>query len=384
VQDIFNYKCSIIGELTTLELQLLSDYLQGVDNRDVKMVIMYGVCASLSELAQRLGRCVRDLITTGLFILMYEPWVLSEKIPIATINDDPDTPIHPISKPNPKKRERTSWAMFELVQLGVCIRSFLAEYLNDDTQLGMCVIIFCITSNTILALSFTGPWCCNRHNNEFDLQSLVPGPIFSGVDTAITQAIKRKRRITNRPVDERMALASILHTWQLTKHSKDHLAPVRPLFYILSDYSINKLAKLPMSKDISPASITEALDETLEWSKEFADEICLAIRDFDSAMATVKSKKIDLANINSTGDIAQLLGGDYVSTSNVVKAIHLVIRQKKENAQRNQTRRAAKSAKENNTNENICEEGNSESSADDEPMSKRNRVLVLSDILNVV
>jgi hypothetical protein len=113
------------------------------------MVVMYGVCASISELIQRLGRCVRDLNTTGIFILIYEKWALDEKLPLATISDDPDMPVYPISKPNPNKRERTSRAMFELVQLSVCIRSFLANYLNDDTPHGMCVTTFCIITNTI-------------------------------------------------------------------------------------------------------------------------------------------------------------------------------------------------------------------------------------------
>jgi hypothetical protein len=185
-------------------------------------------------------------------------------------------------------------------------------------------------------------------------------------------------------VDERTALASILHTWRLTTHSRDNLAPVRPLSYLLSDESIDKLAKLPMPKDISATTITEVLNETHEWSERFADGIRSAISEFDSAM--INLKKADLATVNSTGDIARLLGGDHSSTSIVVKAIHLVVLQKKENARVSQTRRAEKSAKENtNANkENVVEEGDPESSADEEPATKRSRVLVLSETLNVV
>jgi hypothetical protein len=52
------------------------------------------VCQNLTELIQRAGRAVRDPEMQGIFLIMYEPWVLEVKLEDCDVDaeDDPDGP----------------------------------------------------------------------------------------------------------------------------------------------------------------------------------------------------------------------------------------------------------------------------------------------------
>ena len=72
---------------------LFAVYRQGLDIRGIRIVIQYGACKNLSELIQRAGRAVRELTMSGLFVVMYESWVLDIKLATHLLDsEDPDQP----------------------------------------------------------------------------------------------------------------------------------------------------------------------------------------------------------------------------------------------------------------------------------------------------
>lgn len=148
---------------------------------------------------------------------------------------------------------------------------------------------------SITARSFTTPWCCNRHpgsgfrlscyfNGKFLYQD-IPGRLFYGdLDDPNRILIipkpkdtKRTRGGNNCRVSEREPLKYLLRVWRAEAHRSDPLRQVRPATYILDDDSIAAVAKiLPARlKSLSSGSlvITKVLQETEEWSCEWADKV---------------------------------------------------------------------------------------------------------------
>jgi superfamily II DNA helicase RecQ len=113
-------------------------FFQGIDFRNLQIVIQYGVTRDLCSLIQRGGRCGRDPSKEALFLIMYEHWVMSMPIPDEIADDpdatDPDRPLMAWPKQRePTKKERTGLATYQLIQRGQCIRSEFSDYANDLT-----------------------------------------------------------------------------------------------------------------------------------------------------------------------------------------------------------------------------------------------------------
>jgi superfamily II DNA helicase RecQ len=110
----------------------------------------YGIPTNIPTFVQRSGRIGRDTDDPAIFLLMYEEWVTSIKLPERSKDlQDPDKPLlipdaqRKKSTPDhsSSKRNRASIAVLELVLLhaGVpkgCVRRFLADYSNDFTPEG--------------------------------------------------------------------------------------------------------------------------------------------------------------------------------------------------------------------------------------------------------
>ncbi|KAF8432363.1 hypothetical protein L210DRAFT_962264 [Boletus edulis BED1] len=109
--------------------------LSGLDIRGVVNVIQYGVCKNMAEAAQRAGRAARDPNSSGLFLMMVEPWALKLSLESISITD-PDQPFVLTVKKNSSKQERTSMASTQYVQSQDCLRQFFAIYLGDESQRG--------------------------------------------------------------------------------------------------------------------------------------------------------------------------------------------------------------------------------------------------------
>ena len=95
------------------------------------------MCQDVPNVVQRCGCGGRAAGTSAIFLILYEPWVMTADVSsFAEDLNDPDQPLQAITKTS-KKPERTGVAMYRLVQSSDCIRKFFARYLADNTPTGM-------------------------------------------------------------------------------------------------------------------------------------------------------------------------------------------------------------------------------------------------------
>ena len=136
----------------------------------------------------------------------------------------------------------------------------------------------------MIALDFTGKWCCDRHpGNGFDLASYFPGVFYTEEDD-INLVNKRKKRTPkgqNRPMAQRPHLQSRLRAWRTEAHALDPLHSVRPSTFICDDKSIVKLSTMHPDKITCALDITRALDETEEWAEEFGNQVYRVMLAYD-------------------------------------------------------------------------------------------------------
>ncbi|KAL0568131.1 hypothetical protein V5O48_013860 [Marasmius crinis-equi] len=140
---------------------------QGIDYPDVDIVANVDIPPDIAEALQRGGRVVRCSVKTGLFLILYEEWVLGLDLsaffeePKGVDANDPDRPRQPLTDKS-NRQDRVPYSMASLIHDGsICLRKFFADYLHDKCP---------------SAMSFNGSYCCHRHDG-FDLQNWIPGPI---------------------------------------------------------------------------------------------------------------------------------------------------------------------------------------------------------------
>jgi hypothetical protein len=140
------------------------------------------------------------------------------------------------------------------------------------------VLIYHIYS---LAIDFTNRFCCDRHDNGFDLAEFFPGKLqgentFLFVNQTAGAAASRPRY---RPVKEREPLKSMLYTWRSRAHQEDSLRGVRQISWILTDSDIEIICKTPRAslKNVDQLKILlgASSDWITEWGQKVVDEICL-------------------------------------------------------------------------------------------------------------
>ncbi|KAJ7752852.1 P-loop containing nucleoside triphosphate hydrolase protein [Mycena olivaceomarginata] len=252
----------------------------GLDVPDVVAVIDYGLPQKKSTSQQRGGRGGRrDQL--AVYLVMAEPWAFTASLDaVAPDSTDPDRPISGrLTKTTPKPA-RAGLAMILYVCSVVCLRSVISQYLADRSA---------------EALSISFDWCCDRPHPErpeiqFDKCTFFPGrfiyeeengAIYAG-DTDepdrvhLNPPVARKRKargISNRKVDQRAPLQTLIRAWLSKSHSTDLLRAVRPASFILDAKGIKKLSTVHPDRMKTVGDVTTALEETEEWTLEWGTSI---------------------------------------------------------------------------------------------------------------
>lgn len=169
------------SRLTTHRTVLLAhSHTQGLDFRNIRVAVQYGMCSSMEELLQRLGRAVRDAFLHGLGLLLAEKWAYSKS-----------------EKPSAKELRtptQSSNTLYVLPAGGDTSRSMLVMNLPK-----VCIQIVFISGYelTDMDLSFgrRRRLYMLRHHGNFDLQSYFPGKLYYGPPSPTSSggAAKRKR-----------------------------------------------------------------------------------------------------------------------------------------------------------------------------------------------
>lgn len=227
---------------------------------DIEHIIQYGVCRDIPNGLQRCGRGGRAASTSALFLVLYEPWVKTADLSsLAQDLSDPDQPLQALTKTS-KKPERTGVAMYRLIQSSDCIRRFFANYLCDDTP---------------TALDFTNRFCCDRHDDGFNIADFFPGNSDAGetfifIDQATNVATSRAK---HRPVKEREPLKVNLYAWRSRIHQADPLRGVRQISWILTDAEIDLISKTARTSLTNVDQLKILLGANSDWVREWGQGI---------------------------------------------------------------------------------------------------------------
>ncbi|THV02963.1 P-loop containing nucleoside triphosphate hydrolase protein [Dendrothele bispora CBS 962.96] len=252
----------------------------GIDHPDVEIVCLAGLPSDITDLNQRGGRAVRLISGHGLCVLFHEKWALdldlaeygmdsTNKITLDSIDfhSNIDRPRKSSLTPNSCPQDRASLACVLFTRRKFCARAFFAKCLRDDSP---------------EALEYSTPFCCDAHENGFDLESFLPSKLYTPLSTMDTDTDTIKTQKTKRcSTATQDALTKRLESWRINMHNGDMYAAVRPIYYILPDSHIKLLvAQLPHSIR-SGYNVTYLLEQTYEWGKLWADKIYRVIARFD-------------------------------------------------------------------------------------------------------
>lgn len=133
------------------------------------------------------------------------------------------------------------------------------------------------------------PFCCDQHNDGFNLQAYLPSNLFTQEITIITVDPRTQTQNTYRPPGERHALDEKLIAWINTEVSQDELC--RAPYDILSDANREKLVKATFNSINSMAAISQLLSETAEWEDEWAHKIHKQIVEFQESRRKKQCRK---------------------------------------------------------------------------------------------
>jgi hypothetical protein len=250
--------------------------VKGVDFPDVDIVVNIGLPPTICDAVQRAGRVVRRDGKTGLFVIFYESWVKTiglsgyknEYVP------DPDRP-RAVLTAHSSRQDRASFSTVSIIQNDRCIRESFGSYLGDLTEDGECLyfylhyqVIYIFTLFS-LALKFTTRFCCDRHENGFDLADFLPGSIYTqeAFDMEHTQPKPTAKRNKYRPVKDREEVTLQLRFWRRKEHTQHPLKAVFPEWRILTDKDIDAITLLKPSNMTSVDDLIQCLPHhpTNEW-----------------------------------------------------------------------------------------------------------------------
>lgn len=185
---------------------------QGLDLRYVQVAVQYGMCSSIAELLQRLGRCAREAYLRGLGLLLAEKWADGK------------------SKKPTAKELRTAKEVKEFAICKKCKRRYLAEHSHDQSPDGE-TLWQTYSHETDLCLSAVsvvdGAHCCDGHDDPtFDLASYVPGTFYSPPPPpSATSKSKRKRPVKRyRETWQRDPLTLRIQSWLCSATASLNLA----------------------------------------------------------------------------------------------------------------------------------------------------------------
>ncbi|KAK0434245.1 P-loop containing nucleoside triphosphate hydrolase protein [Armillaria borealis] len=244
----------------------------GVDFPAVDIVCNAGLPGNGAEDDQRGGRVLRTTRFQGdfgLYVIFWEPWADEIDLDEYGSGDDPDRP-RSILTVKSSKRDRAPLSSVSLVKGKVCIRESKVRY-NKDTY--------------PKRLDFTGPFCCDRHNNGFDLQNFLPGPLLRSSPAVASAPLSGQKRpqpeVPNQSTKAQKLLVSELQSWRHQEHKADPLRAVRPEREIITDKFIKRLARVAPSLITAPLSLLSLLEETTDWMDEWGKKLYDVISDFN-------------------------------------------------------------------------------------------------------
>jgi hypothetical protein len=110
------------------------------------------------------------------------------------------------------------------------------------------------------------------------LEDYVPGYLFLGAISTVVTDAKTSNRY--RPTWERHALDLHLIAFVKLEHSQDALSAFCAAYDILSRAQREMLVRTQFLTITSASSITSILDESFEWSEEWAEKIYKVICDY--------------------------------------------------------------------------------------------------------
>ena len=125
------------------------------------------------------------------------------------------------------------------------------------------------------AVDFINCFCCNRHNDDFNLADYFPGTLdttdtFVFIDQAISMATPRPKF---HPVKECEPLRANLYAWRSCTHQNDPLRGMRQITWIFTNLEIDMISKVPRMGLANVDQLKSLLGSTLDWVSECGQKI---------------------------------------------------------------------------------------------------------------
>jgi hypothetical protein len=141
-----------------------------------------------------------------------------------------------------------------------------------------------LTSKYPSAVDFTNRFCCDRHDDGFDLAGFFPGRFlaseaFSFVDQTVNATTPRPKY---RPVKEREPLKATLYAWRSKAHQNDPWRGVRQISWILTDADIDTICKTPRTSLLNIDQLKTLLGASSDWIHEWGQKVIEEVGSFNA------------------------------------------------------------------------------------------------------
>ena len=130
---------------------------------------------------------------------------------------------------------------------------------------------------------YTVPFCCDRHDDGFNLQDFLPAALYSVTEEAASAKTGQPRTII-RVKSKRVELEKQVIKWLNSKVAAEEYS--RPSYEILSANKMRDLLRLPSKNIVSANYIATSLGENQEWRDAYAGELYHLIYEFDLEIKT--------------------------------------------------------------------------------------------------
>ncbi|KAJ7598193.1 P-loop containing nucleoside triphosphate hydrolase protein [Mycena floridula] len=218
----------------------------GIDFSHVDIVCSAGLPDFLTLVIQEYGRAVRRPGTQGLAVLFYEPWVKDIEL-----SEYDSKSVEDLDRPrNSPLRLQAS-----------------AHYLGDTTS---------------EALTFANKFCCDSHDNGFDLRDFLPGPL--SVDSPLVSSEDEAPEPVSapkRPVKQKKELKTLIQIWLSSASVGDSYHFARPRYLILMESQIAALLIPPAGELTTVQDLTRLLDQSDDWESMWAASLLQVIVGYD-------------------------------------------------------------------------------------------------------
>ncbi|KAI0044357.1 P-loop containing nucleoside triphosphate hydrolase protein [Auriscalpium vulgare] len=227
----------------------------GINVRDIVLLLQYGLCETLEELLQRLGRNTRDEMLRGISLLMFESWAVT-----------------PSKKPTAKEL-RTSDDIKAYATTKKCRRAFLADFADDTASDSLCVV--------------PGLPCCDEIH-AFDIKPELPSPILNNKPSnkRSLPAKKNKYRVTW----QRAPLTRALTAWLTSESRRSKVPQTYSDYFVLSTHDIANLSRVDPSKLATEDALVLELDQTDSWRSLFAKDLLCELKKFEASIRSNKAR----------------------------------------------------------------------------------------------